>query len=146
MTNFKEVFRNFLGLTMKQTKHQASLSKKVYFLFPSLTPYFSLSHWLVIDYSFVSPLFIRHIVIHSFFLPPYPLHYNNLDKCCSKHAISAEGSKGYRPLDVLCYFQYFTEAHAICERKTASLRVGFVDKEKNTKVNAIIYSISGVTG
>lgn len=49
-------------------------------------------------------------------------------------------------MDVRCYFQYFTEAHAICERKTASLWVSFVDKEKNTKVNTIIYSISGVTG
>jgi len=85
-------------------------------------------------------------VIHSLFLPPYPLHYNNLDKYCSKHAITGESSKGYRPLDVLCYFQYFTEAHTIYERKTASLWVGFVDKEKNRKVKAIIYSMSGVTG
>jgi hypothetical protein len=56
MTNFKEAFRNFLGLTMKRTKYQASLSKKVYLLFPSLTPYLvSLSHWPVIDYSFPIP-------------------------------------------------------------------------------------------
>jgi hypothetical protein len=85
-------------------------------------------------------------VIHTFFLPPYPLRYNSSDKCSSKHAITGESSKGYRPLDVLCYFQYFTEAHAICERKAASLWVGFVDKEKYTRVNAIIYSISWVTG